>query len=406
MKSGSRLQGCIFWSHEANMVAIPQFAPIHAEVEGHQLTLLISGADRLAALLALIDESTESLRLFFYVFADDDTAHRVRDALIAAAVRGVTVSLLVDGFGTANCPDAVYQPLIDAGVGFARFSSRWGRRYLLRNHQKIAVADGARVIIGGSNIEATYFADDPGGKSWHDLYLRIEGPSALRLARYYDALRRWIESETGSFNGLIRLLQRRSDHRGALRWLYNGPFRRMSPLTRSIRRDLDKAQQADLIQAYFSPNWGMLRKLGRIVRKGGKLRIITAARSDNSTTISAARHCYRRLLRNGVEIAEYQPQMLHMKLLVADNLVYVVSANFDMRSLYINTEIMFRIEDAGFADAVRGLVEAHMPHCEIITREIHKARTNWFTRARWLFAYFLVSSLDFTVTRGLNLRRE
>lgn len=388
------------------MDGIPQFAPIEAEVEGHQLTLLISGADRLSALLALIDEATESLRLFFYVFADDETGHRVREALIAAAVRGVRVSLFVDGFGTANCADSVYQPLIDAGVSFARFLPRWGRRYLLRNHQKIIVADGARAIVGGSNIEAAYFADDPDGKSWHDLYLWVEGPSVRRLARYCDSLGRWIANGSGSFKGLTRLLQRCSDHKGTLRWLHNGPFRRMSPLTHSIRRDLDKAKRADLIQAYFSPNWGMLRKLGRVVRKGGELRIITAARSDNSTTIAAARHCYRRLLRNGVEIAEYQPQMLHMKLIVVDNFVYIGSANFDMRSLYINAEIMLRIEDAAFADAVRGLVDAHIPHCEIITRETHKARTNWFMRARWLFGYFLVSSLDFTVTRGLNLRRE
>ena len=89
------------------MVGIPQFAPIYAEVEGHQLSLLISGADRLAALLALIEEASESLRLFFYIFGDDETARRVRDALIAAAARGVTVTLLVDGFGTANCPDSV-----------------------------------------------------------------------------------------------------------------------------------------------------------------------------------------------------------------------------------------------------------------------------------------------------------
>ena len=388
------------------MVGIPQFAPIHAEVEGHQLSLLISGADRLAALLALIEEASESLRLFFYIFGDDETARRVRDALIAAAARGVTVTLLVDGFGTANCPDSVYQPLIDAGVSFARFLPRWGGRYLLRNHQKIVIADGRRAIIGGSNIEAGYFSDNPDGKSWHDLYLRVEGPSVIRLARYYDSLRRWIGSDTASFKSLTRLLRRRSDQNGALRWLHNGPFRRMSPLTRSVRRDMDKAKRTNLIQAYFSPNWGTLRKFGRIVRNGGTLRIITAAKSDNSTTIAAARHCYRRLLRNGVEIAEYQPQMLHMKLIVADDLVYIGSANFDMRSLYINAEIMLRIDDARFADAVRSLVEAHMPHCEVITRELHKARSNWFTRTRWLFAYFLVSSVDFTVTRGLNFRRE
>lgn len=387
------------------MTSIPTFAPITAEVEDHSLTLYIRGADRLAALLEIIEDATSSLRLFFYMFSDDETARRVRDALIAAAARGVKVSLLVDGFGSSHCPDAVYQPLIDAGISFARFVPRLGRRYLMRNHQKIVVADEARALVGGSNVDARYFDDDPEGKSWHDLYLVVEGPAAKRLARYYDGLAKWTKAGTGSFRGLISLFSRRSERRGTLRWMFNGPFRRMSPLTRSIRHDIDHANQLDMVQAYFAPNWGTLRKIGRVVQRGGRARVITAARSDNQTTIAAARHCYRRLLRNGVEIAEYLPQMLHMKLIVADDAVYIGSANFDMRSLYINGEIMLRIEDKAFADSVRGLMAAHLPHCDDISLEEHRARSTGFARARWLVSYFLVSTLDFRMSRGLGLSR-
>jgi cardiolipin synthase A/B len=389
------------------MEAIPSFAPITAKVDGHALSLFVSGADRLAALLDIIEGAQTSLRLFFYMFSDDETARWVRDALVAAAARGVKVSLLIDGFGSGHCPDSVYQPLVDAGVHFARFLPRWGRRYMLRNHQKIVIADDARVLIGGANVDARYFADDPGGKSWHDLYLGVEGPAALRLAEYYDGLARWTKREGGGgVRSLIRLLGRKSEKRGPLRWLFNGPFRRLSPLTHSIRQDIDAAQQLDMIHAYFSPNWGMLRKIGRIVRRGGRARLITAARSDNQTTIAATRHCYRRLLRNGTEIAEYLPQMLHMKLIVADDAVYIGSANFDMRSLYINAEIMLRIEDKGFADAARGLVTAHMPHCDPITRAEHRARSSWTARMRWLVSYFIVSTVDFRLTRSFGLNRE
>lgn len=387
------------------MAQIPYFDPIETEVDGHTFKLAVSGHDRLALLIELIEGAHTSLRLFFYIFADDKIAIRVRDALIAARGRGVKVWLLVDGFGCAERPDDVYQPLIDAGAEFARFHPRWGRRYLLRNHQKIVIADEKIAIVGGSNVVEHYFTDDPDGGSWHDLFLRVEGPAVARLTGYFDGLKRWMISPRPRLRGLIHLLSRRSDKSGTLRWLFNGPFRTISPLTRAIREDIAKAKRIDMIQAYFSPNWGMLRRLARVERRGGEVRLITAARSDNTTTVAAARHCYRRLLRNRIEIYEYLPQMLHMKLIVADDAVYIGSANFDMRSLYINGEIMIRINDAGFAEKMRAFVSAHIPYCDQITREEHMAQSSWFARMRWLIAYFIVSTVDFTVTRTISLRR-
>ncbi len=370
------------------------------------MSVAVSGADRLAAVLAIIESAQTCLRLFFYIFGDDETSITVREALIDARNRGVDVSLLVDGFGTAERADSVYEPLVEAGVVFARFHSAWGRRYLLRNHQKIIVADDERALVGGSNIVDHYFADDPEGGSWHDLYVSIEGPAAKRLALYHEALKGWMLGRRKSLRTLTQILTSHSDTSGPIRWMLGGPFQRLSPLTRAIKRDLHGTRRLDMIQAYFSPNWGMLRRLARIgFRKSGHVRVITAARSDNSVTIAAARHCYRRLLRSGVEILEYQPQMLHMKLIVADEITYIGSANFDMRSLYINAEIMVRIVDKAFADQMRKLIEAHVPYSEAITPQLHKARSGLFARTKWLLAYFAVSSLDFTVSRGVNLRR-
>jgi cardiolipin synthase len=405
-KSGTLLLLTALNGQETTMGQIPYFEPIGAEVDGHTLKLAISGAERLSLLLDLIDGAQSTLRIFFYIFGDDHIAARVRAALVSARVRGVQVWLLVDGFGTANWPDSLFQPLVDAGIHFSRFNPRWGRGYLLRNHQKIVVADESRAIVGGSNVLAHYYIDDPDGSSWHDLFLRIDGPAATRLARYFDGLRRWTVSDRPTLRMLLHLLSRRSDKSGALRWLHNGPFSRLSPLTRSIRQDLATASRLDMIQAYFSPNWGMLRRLADVERRGGEMRLISAARSDNMATVSAARHCYRRLLRNRIRIYEYLPQMLHMKLIVADDAVYIGSANFDMRSLYINGEIMIRVQDADFADKMRGLVSAHLRYCEEISLAEHKARSTWFARLRWLLAYFIVSTVDFSVTRSISLKRR
>lgn len=387
------------------MAGIPHFDPVEAQIEDHKLKLFVSGQDRLQALLDMIAAARSTLRIFFYIFGDDETAGRVKDALIAARCRGVKVWLLIDGFGCKDCGDEAYQPMRDAGVVFCRFYPRYGRRYLLRNHQKMVIADGEIALIGGANVSDPYFADDPGGKSWHDLFLRIEGPAARRLSTYYDGLRRWMMSPRPRLRGLVHILARRSDKSGALRWLFSGPFRRVSPMTRSIRRDLNLASRLDMIQAYFAPNWAMLRRIERVERRGGEARIVTAAKSDNSVTVGAARHTYRRLLRRGVRLFEYQAQMLHVKLMVIDDAVYIGSANFDMRSFYINGEVMLRIEDAGFAEKMRQFIVKHEEWSEEITREKHRERSTLFARLRWLLGYFVVASVDHTVTRRLSLRR-
>ena len=79
-------------------------------------------------------------------------------------------------------------------------------------------------------------------------------------------------------------------------------------------------------------------------------------------------------MRRKVELFEYQPAKLHTKLAVVDDVVHIGSSNFDYRSFYINLELMLRIEDAGFADAMRGYVERELADCRAITLEMHHRR--------------------------------
>jgi hypothetical protein len=139
----------------------------------NRLTLLPDGPERLEALIALIESARVELRVLYYIYKQDQSGTRVRDALVASCRRGVKVSLLVDGFGSDAAP-GFFQPLIDAGCRFCRYSARVGRRYLLRNHQKLVLADGARVIIGGFNIEDSYFGTVESG-AWRDLGLLSRG---------------------------------------------------------------------------------------------------------------------------------------------------------------------------------------------------------------------------------------
>jgi cardiolipin synthase len=376
---------------------------ISGEVGGHRLALLADGPARLEALIGLIEGARDSLRFLYYMFMDDASGTRVRDALIAAARRGVKVSLLVDGFGSSSNAD-FFRPLGESGVAFCVFSPRFGRRYLLRNHQKLALADERRVIIGGFNISDDYFGTARTG-GWRDIGLEVEGERAACLVGYFDKLLLWAQDPHGRIRDLRRMLHKHSVTEGPLDWLFGGPTRRLSPWARAVRRDMLRARRLDIIAAYFAPGPGMLRRIARVARRGGEARLITASRSDNNATISAARNTYWWLLKRRVQIYEYAPAKLHTKLFVVDDVVHIGSANFDMRSLFLNLEMMLRIEDAGFAAEMRRFFDGEVADSRVVTLESHRRDRTVLNRLRWAIGYFLVAVADYSISRRLNFRR-
>jgi cardiolipin synthase A/B len=372
-------------------------------VDGNRLTLLTEGPERLESLLALIDCAERSVRLLYYMYRDDHSGKAVFAALERALDRGVQVSLLIDGFG-AYTPDQYFTPLVAKGLTFCRFHPTLGRRYLIRCHQKLALADEQKVLIGGFNVEDDYFATPDRPKAWRDLGLLVEGPAAARLAPYYDELMGWSQVKGSRIRALNRIVHRYSENHGALQWTFGGPTRGMSPWARATSRDLLTSRDVEMIAAYFAPTWAMLRRIGRVGTKG-RARIITAAKSDNHATIAAARYTYKNLLRRGVEIFEYQPIKLHTKLVVLDDIVHIGSSNFDIRSLYLNLEMMLRVDDAEFAQLLRNYFEQELGQSLAITADLHRKRSGWWTRFVQAISFFLVTSADYTITRRLNLGR-
>lgn len=387
----------------------PPPQPVFA-IDGNRLTLLDTGPRRLDALLALIDGARVSLRLLYYIYSDDAVGARVRDALTAAVGRGVRVTLIVDGLGSDPTYDTgFFASLKSAGGGVCFFVPRFGRRYLLRNHQKIALADAetsdARIIIGGFNIQDDYFGA-PGTNAWRDLGLLVEGPAAARIGGYFDALWAWARQPRAPLRTLRQALSDWSEPAGKLRWLMGGPTRRLSPWARAVRHDLKHARRVDILAAYFFPSPAMITRLGRSARRGGAVRVVVPSITDNYLTLAAARFTYRGLLRRGVRIFEYLPTKLHTKLFVIDDAVQIGSANFDMRSLFLNLEIMLRIDDREFAAHVRRYVDAEVARSLEVTQALHRQRTGWWTRVKQAAIYFVVGVLDYRVTRRLNIDAE
>jgi cardiolipin synthase A/B len=374
--------------------------PFSVEAQGLTLTFYPGGPDRLDALLGLIAGARKSLKLAFYIFATDRSAAQVRDGLVAAARRGVDVHLIVDGFG-ALADEKFFAPLIEAGGKFCCFMAKLTRRYLIRNHQKIVIADDRIAMLGGFNVEDDYFA--PQGKDgWNDLAFTVEGPIVGRVGDWYEELEDWAARPDAQFRSIRRKVRQWDCGTPPVQLLVGGPTRGLSSWAREVSYDLVEAERLDMTMAYFSPPRRLQKRIRRIARRG-HTRLLFPAKSDNGATIGAARALYGKLLQAGARIFEFQPCKLHTKLIVIDDAVYLGSANFDMRSLYLNLEIVLLVQDTGLAARMREYFEHHLPATEEITPEIYAQRRTLLTRIRWRLSWFLVSVVDYTVSRRLNL---
>ncbi len=374
--------------------------PFTAEAQGLSFTFYPAGADRKAALMQIIEGARESLKIAFYIYARDNVGSEVRDALVAAARRGVGVTVIVDGFG-AEADAEFFADLTAAGGTFLTFMAKWTRRALIRNHQKILLADDSVAMLGGFNIEDDYFAA-PEANGWNDLGFRLEGPVVEKVAQWFAELVEWASDEKAQFRDIRHRVRNWDAGTGPVQLLIGGPTRGPSSWSHRVGEDLIHGERLDMMMAYFSPNPRLSKRIRAIATKG-QTNLVLAAKSDNGATIGASRALYKKLLEAGANIWEFQPCKLHTKLIVLDDAVYLGSANFDMRSLYLNLEIVLRIEDAALAEQMSGFIQHHFVASELVTPELHARRATLWTRTKWWASLFLVSVVDYTVSRKLNL---
>ena len=371
---------------------------------GHALTFYPGGAARLEALIALIAGAQTRIQAFYYLFDNDATGIAVRDALIAAARRGVAVHLIVDDFGNDAGAD-FFAPLVAAGGTFGEFSPKWGRQYLVRNHQKFAIIDGAQVMTGGANI-SDHYINPPAQDGWCDLAVVIQGPVVAEFAEWFDLLARWVEGEAQGRIGQLRRLRdivkewdgQAAGHSGAVRLLVGGPLVRRGHWAWVFRQDLGRARRLDTVSAYFSPPRSFRRQIAQVARRGA-VRMVMPGKSDIGAAIDMARLLYRPLLKAGVRLFEFQPCKLHMKLLVVDDVSYFGSANLDKRSFRVNVESMVRIKDAALAEQLRGLIAHLEAASEAVTPQWYAQRAKFWARLRWQLVYWL-SLADYRISRA------
>ncbi|EAQ28185.1 Phospholipase D/Transphosphatidylase [Erythrobacter sp. NAP1] len=369
--------------------------PFEVSAQGHDFTFYPRGKDRLKNLLDLIANARETLDVFYYMFQDDVSGTKVRDALAEASGRGVKVALIVDDFGS-DAPPSFFEPIVEAGGDFAIFSADWNVRYLVRNHQKFAIADNARVMTGGSNVSDHYFAV-PADNGWCDLGVLIEGPLAEQFTKWFKLLKDWTESDGSQFRRVRKMIRDWDPGDGSVQLLVGGPLIRRSHWSYAFKKDLRKASRLDLVTAYFGPPRSFRRAIAKVAKRG-KARLITAGKSDLEGTIAVARLFYKRLLKAGASIFEFQPCKLHMKLLVVDDKSYFGSANLDRRSVRINIELMIRVEDEALAQRLREFIDGLQEATILADKQWYRENSSLLERVRWRLYHWL-SLVDYRAGR-------
>jgi cardiolipin synthase len=350
------------------------------------------------AMLEAIGQAERSIRMETFIFHAGEVGDAFRDALVAAQKRGVRVRVMCDALGSIKLLTSYWDDLVGAGGEFRWFNPLHPNRLIYRDHRKILVLDEQIAFIGGFNIGTEYCGDGI-TCGWRDVGLRIEGPLARELADTFNDLFARADCRHRRFQ---RIRHTRSDAVVTGRdWtlLLTGPGRGHRALKQSLTHDFSQARRINIMSAYFLPSLGILRELKRAAKRGAKVQLMLAGKTDVWLMRMATRGLYSNLLRAGVEIYEYGPQILHAKIVVVDDAVYAGSANLDARSLSINYEVLARLSNRDLADEARDIFAGDLKHCRRVDHQEHrKARRTWEkVMERW--AFFILARLDPYIAR-------
>ena len=359
------------------------------------LQWLGNGREIFAAMLEAIRSARVSIRLETYIYSDGSAGRQFLAALVTAAQRGVRVRVLVDAFGSWELPNNFFAPLLAAGAEVQFFNPLRLWRYGVRDHRKLLVCDDSLVFVGGFNIADQYDGDGV-TRGWFDLGARIQNPVlAGELTRSFDELFRLADFHRQPLMRLRAFKRKpKSQARPGGQLLLSHPGRGASPFQAALHYDFVQAREIRIISAYFLPTRRVRRYLRRAARNGGRVQLILAGRSDVLISQLAARSLYHRLLKAGVEIYEYQPQILHAKLIVTDGITYIGSSNLDIRSLNLNYELMLRFEDTAIAAGAQEIFERALKQSRRIEPESWFKSQTWWQRWQYHWAHFLVARID------------
>lgn len=350
-------------------------------VEANSIELLDAGKKTFDRMIQAIESSRRFVSLATFIFAADRTGRRFRDALVAAAERGVEVRVIVDGVGSLDTPRRFLAPMIQAGAELLVYHpvDPWRLKFVLwhRMHRKNLVVDGQVGFCGGINIHDAPIAVADGGDGWHDIHVMVHGPAVRDLHRSF--LNTWIRSY-GPHRSRHDLLPRSGPEGGHVACVNSAGGkrrgRRRKLIQREYRHAITRAQRSIHIwNAYFIPERGVRRLLQNACERGVDVRVILPERGNHPAVQLASENLYHKLMRYGVKLHRWPGSLMHAKAAVIDSVWSTVgSYNMDAQSHLHNLELNVNVYGISFGEALEAMFQRDLKVCHLLDRR------NWSFR--------------------------
>jgi cardiolipin synthase len=350
---------------------------------GNHGELLTNTEQMIERLIEDIEAAEHHVHLLYYIFADDETGHRITGALSRAVLRGVTCRVLADDVGSWKMFKRLGRQMIDQGIQLhAALPVNIFRRRLarmdLRNHRKLAIIDGRIAYSGSQNIvNANYGTKD---LIWHDVMARMQGPIVLQLQGIF--IEDWYFETSETLDKPELFPEPKMDGPIKLQSLPSGPTYPTENYQRFLVTALYAAQRHVIITSpYLIPDEPFLQALEVAVQRGVNVELIVPKRSDQIIVGAAARAYYQELLDHGIVIYRHTQGLLHSKTMtVDDSLALVGSGNFDIRSFALNFELNLLAYGAQVTGALRFLQREYIEESEKLTAKDWAAERGRFGR--------------------------
>lgn len=350
--------------------------------------------------LRMIREAETSVILTTFSFRADNSGNALCAALLDAADRGVQVGILTDGYDAMTNNDGklpftalAAHPNIDFHI-YAPGSILRPAKAMARMHEKYLICDSGKLLLGGRNCHDYFLGSYPAKLHNLDLDVLICGGGDVidqltarycEIVRHNDTVPLRPESDPAALQDALTELRTLA---ALLPSLYPAaydddydydahtlPCRKISLLSSDFApapkkptlwhmlcRLMEAARTEVRIHTpYLICNSAMKADLARIAR-AVPLQITLNSPRTSANLFGAAVYYNDReaLLQTGADIREYHGRhSLHAKAIsIDDRLSIIGSFNFDMRSTYINSELMLAIDSPELAHGLNGFMDS------------------------------------------------
>ena len=330
---------------------------IKSEYTQHNAVKLLRGGKAyFDAFFDLIDNAKYSIQLQVYILEEDETGTEMAEHLINAAIRGVKVQILVDGYASRGLSNLFIKKLKDHNIQFRHFEPLlksekfyFGRRL----HHKILVTDGIYSLVGGINISDRY-NDTPGKSAWLDWALKVKGDTSYELHKICNQFYAKKESDKILLERKPIMIASDVDSNILVRIRRNDWVKNKNDISATYMHMFKNAQDEIIIMSsYFIPGTFFKKNIIQAINRGVRIKLILAGISDIGISKYAEKYLYRWAIRHGIEIYEYKNNVLHGKIAVFDKkFVTVGSYNINDISAMASIELNLDINESRFAKEV------------------------------------------------------